>query len=59
LAEYEAARDEAAGTLFELTDQIAALETEMESLKVKHRLLNEEMAREAKAAAGSGDARTG
>ena len=52
LEEYEAARDEAAGTIFELTDQIAALEPVMESLKVKHRLLNEEMAREAKAAAG-------
>lgn len=56
LEEYEAARDEAAGTIFELTDQIAALEPDLESLKAKHRLLNEEMAREARAAA-SFDAR--
>ncbi|MBP7571456.1 MAG: FAD-dependent monooxygenase [Acidobacteria bacterium] len=56
LAEYQEARDEAAGTIFEVTDEIAALEPDMESLKAKHRLLNEELAREARAAAGSGDA---
>ena len=55
LAGYEAARDEAAGPIFELTDQIASLGADMEELKVKHRLLNEEMAREARAVASFGD----
>jgi flavin-dependent dehydrogenase len=55
LADYEAARDAAAHVIFDLTDDIASLAWDLEELKVKHRLLNEEMAREARAMAAFGD----
>ena len=51
LAEYQASRDAAARPIFDLTDEIASFQWDMDSLKTLHRALNEEMAREARAAA--------
>ena len=51
LAAYQAARDTAAGPIFEVTDDIASFDWDIEKLKGLHRVLNEEMAREARAMA--------
>lgn len=51
LGGYERARDEFASTLFELTDDIASFRWDMDAIRQKHRLLNEELARESSAIA--------
>jgi flavin-dependent dehydrogenase len=49
LIEYEKVRDEMARGVFDVTDTIASFEWDLETLERTHRVLNEEMAREAAA----------
>ena len=52
LAEYQATRDELSRDLFEITDEIAAFEWDLERLKVLHQDLSKSMNREVEALLG-------